>query len=91
MSCRLSHLGGVLLVAHPTPQPLLPPRAAVREDVLRESSAQSRCPWKGLASYFSLEVNGQTNPDTAWYYPEPSEAAKNIDGHVAFWQGVEVS
>lgn len=67
------------------------PRASVRDDVLRESSHQSRCPWKGLASYFSLEVDGQTNQDAAWYYPEPSEAAKQIAGHVAFWKGVEVT
>jgi uncharacterized protein (DUF427 family) len=66
------------------------PRASVREDVLRDSSTQSRCPWKGLASYFSLEVGGQTNPDAAWHYPEPSEAARDIVGHVAFWKGVEV-
>jgi uncharacterized protein (DUF427 family) len=66
------------------------PRASVRDDVLRDSSTQSRCPWKGMASYFSLEVGGQTNLDAAWHYPEPSEAAKNIDGHVAFWKGVEV-
>jgi uncharacterized protein (DUF427 family) len=66
------------------------PRASVRDDVLRDSSTQSRCPWKGLASYFSLEVGGQTNPDAAWYYPEPSEAAKDITGHVAFWKGVEI-
>jgi uncharacterized protein (DUF427 family) len=66
------------------------PRAAVRGDVLRDSSMQSRCPWKGLASYFSLEVAGQTNPDAAWYYPEPSEAATNIKDHIAFWKGVEV-
>ncbi|MEX2289149.1 MAG: DUF427 domain-containing protein [Mycobacteriales bacterium] len=67
------------------------PRASVREDVLRDSSTQSRCPWKGVASYFSLEVGGHTNADAAWHYPEPSEAAENIAGHVAFWKGVEVS
>jgi uncharacterized protein (DUF427 family) len=66
------------------------PREAVRADVLRESSNQTRCPWKGLASYFTLEVDGQTNVDAAWYYPEPKEAAKEITGHVAFYKGVEV-
>jgi uncharacterized protein (DUF427 family) len=66
------------------------PRASVRPDVLRDSSTQSRCPWKGLASYFTLEVGGQTNPDAAWHYPKPSEAAKDIAGHIAFWKGVEV-
>jgi uncharacterized protein (DUF427 family) len=66
------------------------PREAVRADLLRESSTQTRCPWKGLASYFTLEVDGQTNVDAAWYYPEPNEAAKQITGHVAFYKGVEV-
>ncbi len=66
------------------------PRSSVLDGVLRESSHQSRCPWKGLASYFTLEVDGATNRDAAWYYPEPSEAAKEIAGHVAFWRGVEV-
>ncbi len=66
------------------------PRSAVRDDVLRDSSHQSRCPWKGMASYFTLEVDGATNRDAAWYYPQPSEAAKEIAGHVAFWKGVEI-
>jgi uncharacterized protein (DUF427 family) len=66
------------------------PRASVREDVLRDSSKQTRCPWKGLASYFTIEVDGKTNPDAAWYYPQPSDAARDIAGHVAFWKGVEV-
>jgi uncharacterized protein (DUF427 family) len=67
------------------------PRDSVREEVLRDSTKTSRCPWKGVASYFSLEVDGTTNSDAAWYYPQPSDAAKNIQDHVAFWKGVEVS
>ena len=66
------------------------PRASVRVDVLRDSTKQSRCAWKGTAGYFSLEVDGRTNPDAAWYYPEPLEAAEDIRDHVAFWRGVEV-
>ncbi len=66
------------------------PRSSVRDEVLRDSSYQSRCPWKGMASYFTLEVDGATNRDAAWYYPQPSEAAKEIAGHVAFWKGVEI-
>jgi uncharacterized protein (DUF427 family) len=66
------------------------PRAAVREDVLRPSETHTRCPWKGRASYFTLEVDGQTNRDAAWYYPEPKDAAKEITDRVAFWKGVEV-
>ncbi len=67
------------------------PRESVREEVLRESATTSRCPWKGLATYLSLEVDGQRNDDAAWYYPEPSEAAAQVKDRLAFWKGVEVS
>ena len=67
------------------------PRDAVREDVLRPSATHTVCPWKGTASYYSLEVDGEINRDAAWYYPTTKDAAKNIEGRVAFWRGVEVS
>jgi uncharacterized protein (DUF427 family) len=67
------------------------PREAVRDDVLRASETSTVCPWKGTASYYSLEVDGQTNQDAAWYYPDPKDAAKEITGRVAFWRGVQVS
>jgi uncharacterized protein (DUF427 family) len=67
------------------------PRSALREDVLRESSTTSVCPWKGTASYFSIEVDGDINTDAVWYYPAPKDAAKQITGRVAFWNGVEIS
>jgi uncharacterized protein (DUF427 family) len=66
------------------------PRDAVRDDVLRPSDHHTLCPWKGTASYFDLEVDGQVNRDAAWYYPEPKDAAQEITGRVAFWHGVEV-
>ena len=49
------------------------------------------CGWKGTASYYTVDVNGKQNPDAAWYYPEPKDAAKNITDYVAFWKGVEVT
>ena len=67
------------------------PRADVREDVLRPSDATSHCPWKGDARYHSLEVDGQTNADAAWFYPEPTDAAADIKDRIAFWKGVEVT
>ncbi|MGC8513144.1 MAG: DUF427 domain-containing protein [Acidimicrobiales bacterium] len=66
------------------------PLEAVASEYLRKSDTTSRCPWKGQASYYSLEVAGNTNVDAAWYYPSPSEAAKSITGRVAFWRGVKV-
>lgn len=66
------------------------PAESVKRDFLRDSSTHTTCPWKGVASYYSLEVDGQTNKDAAWYYPEPKDAAKQIQGRIAFWKGVKV-
>jgi len=66
------------------------PASSVIEGVLRPSDTHSVCPWKGTASYYSLEVDGQTNTDAVWYYPEPKDAAKEITDRVAFWKGVKV-
>jgi uncharacterized protein (DUF427 family) len=67
------------------------PAAAIDRTYFRESDTQTFCPWKGQASYLSVEVNGETNTDAAWYYPEPYEAADGIKDYVAFWKGVEVT
>ena len=61
------------------------------DGVLTPTDTQSVCPWKGTASYYSVVVDGDTNTDAAWYYPEPKDAAKEITGRVAFWKGVEVT
>ncbi|NVN85452.1 MAG: DUF427 domain-containing protein [Rhodopseudomonas sp.] len=62
----------------------------VRKDFLVASTHQTTCPWKGIAKYYSLTVNGAQNPDAAWFYPNPKPAAKNIAGKVAFWKGVKI-
>ena len=67
------------------------PISALRKDVIVPSPHTSVCPWKGTAQYYSLEVGGKTNPDAAWYYPEPKEAAAQIRDRVAFWKGVTVT
>lgn len=66
------------------------PLESVRQGVLVSSEKTSVCPWKGTASYYSVEVAGQRNADAAWYYPDPKPAAAEIKDHVAFWKGVEV-
>lgn len=66
------------------------PVESVKREFLKESDTHSVCPWKGTASYYSLEVDGKTNKDAAWYYPQAKDAAKNIEGYVAFWKGVAV-
>lgn len=67
------------------------PREAVDATVLRDSSTHTTCPWKGEASYYSVEVDGQVNRDAAWYYPTPKPAAAEIAGRIAFWRGVTVT
>ena len=66
------------------------PPNAVNWEHLQPSATRTRCPWKGEASYYDVVVQGATNTDAAWYYPEPKPAAANIKDHVAFWRGVEV-
>ena len=67
------------------------PADSVKSEYLRPSTHTSVCPWKGTASYHSLEVDGQQNANAAWFYPTPKDAAKEITGRVAFWKGVQVS
>lgn len=54
------------------------------------SDTHTTCGWKGIASYYTVVVDGERNPDAAWYYPEPKPPAKQITGRVAFWRGVQV-
>jgi uncharacterized protein (DUF427 family) len=67
------------------------PPEAIRAEYLRPSNTHTECGWKGTASYYTIEVNGQRNPDAAWYYPHPKDAAKQIAGYIAFWKGVTVT
>jgi uncharacterized protein (DUF427 family) len=66
------------------------PPGSVKKDRLLFSNTKTMCPWKGQASYYTVFVDGDANPDAAWYYPEPKEAAANIKDHVAFWKGVQI-
>ncbi len=66
------------------------PPDSIKQDYFKESNTHTTCGWKGVASYYSVEVEGQVNKDAAWYYPTPKEAAKNITGYIAFWKGVKV-
>jgi uncharacterized protein (DUF427 family) len=66
------------------------PRTSVRREYLRQSSTHTTCAWKGVASYYDIEVDGAINENAAWYYPEASEAARHIQDRIAFWKGVEV-
>lgn len=67
------------------------PRSAVKAEYLTDSTTTSTCPWKGVAKYHSLIVDGQTNTDAAWYYATPKEAVMEIKDRIAFWKGVQVT
>lgn len=66
------------------------PKGDVNPAYLKVSSLHTTCPWKGVASYYSLEVDGKVNKDAAWYYPEPKKGAEVVTDRIAFWKGVEI-
>lgn len=67
------------------------PPDSIHTAYFKPSDTHTECGWKGTASYYTIEVDGKSNPDAAWYYHEPKEAAKQIAGYVAFWKGVTVT
>ncbi|MCK5570854.1 MAG: DUF427 domain-containing protein [Spirochaetes bacterium] len=66
------------------------PPETVKMEHFKQSDHHTVCPWKGTASYYNVEADGNVNENAAWYYPEPKKAADHIKGYVAFWKGVEV-
>lgn len=66
------------------------PLASVRREYIKESDYYTVCPWKGRAKYFTLQVDGNENPNAAWMYAEPKPEISRLAGHVAFWKGVSV-
>jgi uncharacterized protein (DUF427 family) len=66
------------------------PTSSLKRELYTETSTTSVCPWKGIANYFSVTVDGKENKDAAWYYAEPKDAAKEIKDRVAFWKGVRI-
>ena len=67
------------------------PPASIKKKYFKPSDERSVCYWKGDASYYNVEVEGEVSPGGAWYYPHPSHAAARIKDYVAFWRGVEVT
>lgn len=66
------------------------PLTSVTPGVLTPTDTHTICPWKGTASYYSVQVDGKTDVDAAWTYPEPKPAASQIKDRLAFWKGVQV-
>ena len=67
------------------------PSDSVDAGYLADNPAHTICPWKGMASYYDVVVDGHVNTGAAWYYPDPKPAASDLKGRVAFWRGVRVS
>ena len=67
------------------------PESSLKKEFISFSNHKSSCAWKGQASYYTLIVNGDTNPDAIWYYPDPKPEAEMVRGRVAFWKGVSVA
>lgn len=66
------------------------PPGSIRREHFKPSEKHTVCGWKGTASYYDIDVNGDVNKDAAWYYPDPKPEAGNLKDHVAFWQGVQI-
>jgi len=66
------------------------PPDSINWDYFQENPKHTTCPWKGLAGYYDVVVNGKSNSGAAWYYSDPKPAAQQIKGYVAFWKGVIV-
>lgn len=66
------------------------PPESINKEYFKQNFTHTTCHWKGVASYYDVEVNGKINNDAAWYYPEVSQLAEPIKGYIAFWKGVEV-
>ncbi len=67
------------------------PASSLNREYTAFSNHKTSCAWKGQASYYSLIVNGEMNPDAVWYYPDPKPEAQAVKDRVAFWKGVTVS
>jgi uncharacterized protein (DUF427 family) len=66
------------------------PPDAIKREYFAPSDKHTTCHWKGIASYYHVQVGDKVNQDAAWFYPEPKAVAKSIKGYVAFWRGVKV-
>lgn len=67
------------------------PAGSVKVEYLQKSGSTYQCKWKGVADYYNVTVDGETLEDAAWVYPEPTDAAKQIKGHFAFWKDIQVA
>ena len=66
------------------------PKKDIKQEFFTKTNHHTTCPWKGEASYYTITVKGKENKNAAWYYPSPSDDAKQIKDHIAFWNGITI-
>jgi uncharacterized protein (DUF427 family) len=71
------------------------PPDSIKQEYFTPTSKRTTCFWKGEASYYQVDVDGEINEDGAWCYPEPTpdsipKVKKDYTNYVAFWHGIEV-
>lgn len=57
-------------------------------ELFEPTASSTRCPYKGVASYWSAREDGSVPADVAWAYPDPIPAAERIRDHIAFYNEV---
>jgi uncharacterized protein (DUF427 family) len=67
------------------------PLDSLDKSVITETERHTTCHWKGVASYYSLAVDGEVAENAAWYYPEPIDGAEEVVGRIAFYPVVSVT
>ena len=67
-----------------------PPESIKTEFFSETPGYQTSCPWKGMASYYDVKVDGESAQGVAWTYKDPSSAAANIKDYVAFYPKVSI-
>jgi uncharacterized protein (DUF427 family) len=62
------------------------PPGSINWDHLHENKHRTTCPWKGMATYYDVEVDGKVIKNAGWTYRTPNDAAQPIKDHVAFYR-----
>lgn len=67
------------------------PLDSLDRSVVTETDLHTVCPWKGTASYLTLNVDGEVAENAAWYYPEIKKGAEQVADRVAFYPVVTIT
>lgn len=67
------------------------PRADVDMSLLERTDRATTCPWKGMASYYSVKAPSGKLDNAVWTYETPKAGLDGIAGHLAFYPSVRVT